>query len=95
MTKRPMLFNVGNTLVRYYQAADFPPILRRSLQRCVEIIGGPAAATVDEGLFRHALALNCERVDFTVWPFGKRLNELFAPLQAGARATAEPVWGVS
>ncbi len=38
MTARAVLFDLGNTLVSYYAAADFPPILRACLRACVATI---------------------------------------------------------
>ena len=35
MPIRAVLFDLGNTLVSYYQPPDFMPILRRSLQACL------------------------------------------------------------
>jgi HAD superfamily hydrolase (TIGR01509 family) len=73
---RAVLFDLGNTLVSYYAAADFAPILRECVRGCVREIG--ADAGVDEAeLFRRALTLNVERPDHAVWPLADRLSILF------------------
>jgi putative hydrolase of the HAD superfamily len=81
---RAVLFDLGNTLVSYYAAADFGPILRACLRTCTSAL--PQGAPVDEAeLEQRALALNRERPDHVVWPLAERLAVLF-----GA-ATTEPV----
>jgi hypothetical protein len=35
---RAVLFDLGNTLVSYYAAPDFGPILRRALRACIEVL---------------------------------------------------------
>jgi putative hydrolase of the HAD superfamily len=73
---RAVLFDLGNTLVSYYAAADFEPILRECVRGCVKEIGADAGVGEDE-LFRRALTLNVERPDHAVWPLADRLSILF------------------
>jgi FMN phosphatase YigB (HAD superfamily) len=73
---RAVLFDLGNTLVSYYAAPDFPPILRKCLRRCLEVLG-PRVGTDEAELFQRALALNAERADLAVWPLAERLAILF------------------
>ena len=36
---RAVLFDLGNTLVSYYAAPEFDPVLRKSLRGCLQILG--------------------------------------------------------
>ena len=98
---RAVLFDLGNTLVSYYAAKDFPPILRRCLRACRNVLlHGPGAD--EEELFQSALALNAERTDYTVWPLAERLAILFGEgalePPAGeqlARAFLEPIFATA
>jgi putative hydrolase of the HAD superfamily len=73
---RAVLFDLGNTLVSYYAAADFGPVLRQCLRRCVRDLESDPGVDEDE-LFRRALTLNVERPDHAVWPLADRLRILF------------------
>ena len=78
MPIKAVLFDLGNTLVGYYEPAEFPSVLRRCLRECsgAGLVGD---AGREETLFQHALQLNTERPDFAVRPLGERLRELFEP----------------
>lgn len=79
MPIRAVLFDLGNTLVSYYQPADFMPILRRSLQACLSTLGhGPLGREAQTALVHQALELNQERADLAVWPLEERLRVLFS-----------------
>jgi putative hydrolase of the HAD superfamily len=101
MSVRAVLFDLGNTLVSYYAAADFPPILRACLRACVSAL--PLDAPIDENdLEQRALALNLERADLTVWPLNERLRILFgdpasepATLQRLATAFMRPIFATA
>ena len=73
---RAALFDLGNTLVSYYAAADFPPILRECLRGCFQVLGRDWCGDEDE-IFQRALILNTERPDCSVWPLLERLASLF------------------
>jgi HAD superfamily hydrolase (TIGR01509 family) len=73
---RAVLFDLGNTLVSYYAAADFAPILRECLRRCIGVLGSSLRVDEDE-VFQHAVTLNVERTDHAVWPLVDRLSALF------------------
>ena len=76
---RAVLFDLGNTLVSYYQPAEFMPILRRSLQACLRTLGAePLSHEAHQDLLHRALDLNQERADLAVWPLEQRLRVLFA-----------------
>lgn len=80
---RAVLFDLGNTLVAYYRAPEFPPILRECLLSAATV-GGARADDIDR-LFELALELNREAPDLVVRPLVDRLLTLF-PGCAGADA---------
>jgi putative hydrolase of the HAD superfamily len=73
-----VLFDLGNTLVSYYKATEFYPILERSISAVTRLLQAEDRAAVVEHAFERAKALNSERPDFRVWPLKQRLNEIFA-----------------
>jgi putative hydrolase of the HAD superfamily len=78
MPIRAVLFDLGNTLVSYYQPPDFMPILRRSLDACLLALGHTALSReAQTELLHQALELNQERADLAVWPLEERLRVLF------------------
>ncbi|MGH8218646.1 MAG: HAD family hydrolase [Steroidobacteraceae bacterium] len=77
MPTRAVLFDLGNTLVSYYRADEFPTILRRCLAACVAELKHEAHSARDEELFRRALGLNHESRDHAVRPLVARLATLF------------------
>jgi putative hydrolase of the HAD superfamily len=78
MPIRAVLFDLGNTLVSYYQPADFMPILRRSLNACLLTLGhSPLGREAQTALVHQALEMNQERADLAVWPLEERLRVLF------------------
>jgi FMN phosphatase YigB (HAD superfamily) len=98
---RAVLFDLGNTLVSYYAAADFAPILRRCLRGCIEVLEPDLRLDEDE-IFQRALTLNVERADHVVWPLADRLNTLFnratsdsAIEQRLAAAFLEPIFATA
>jgi putative hydrolase of the HAD superfamily len=80
MPIRAVLFDLGDTLVSYYQPQDFLPILRRSLDDCLRALGlSPSSnGEAQTELVHQALDLNQERADLAVWPLEERLRVLFA-----------------
>jgi HAD superfamily hydrolase (TIGR01509 family) len=78
MRIRAALFDLGNTLVSYYQPSEFMPILRRSLDACLLILDRePLSHEAQTSLLHEALELNQERADLAVWPLEERLRMLF------------------
>jgi len=78
MLIRAVLFDLGNTLVSYYQPPEFMPVLRRSLEACLARLGhGPLQREAQTALLHQALELNQERADLAVWPLEERLRVLF------------------
>ena len=79
MPIRAVLFDLGNTLVSYYQPSDFMPILRRSLDACLRCWArAPLSGEAQTDLMHQALELNQERADLAVWPLEERLRVLFS-----------------
>jgi putative hydrolase of the HAD superfamily len=76
---KAVLFDLGNTLVGYYESAEFPSVLRRCLRECSQAQGWSGDAAREETLLERALQLNAERPGFAVRPLGERLRELFEP----------------
>jgi putative hydrolase of the HAD superfamily len=98
---RAVLFDLGNTLVAYYAAADFGPVLRGCLRTCVSVLP-PEAETDANDLERRALELNVERQDHAVWPLEERLKVLFqgftpdpATLRRLATAFMQPIFATA
>jgi putative hydrolase of the HAD superfamily len=97
---RAVLFDLGNTLVGYYPAEEFPQVLRRCLRGCAETLGWLDNREREEKLLASALQLNAERPDFSVRVLDVRLRELFATygplddgtLQAICRAFTRPIF---
>jgi len=80
MPIRAVLFDLGDTLVSYYQPQQFLPILRRSLDDCLRALGhNPTSGEDAIDLLHQALELNQERGDLAVWPLEERLRVLFSP----------------
>jgi putative hydrolase of the HAD superfamily len=78
MPIRAVLFDLGDTLVSYYQPSEFMPTLRRSLDACLQVLGrAPLGGEAGTDLIHQALELNQERADLAVWPLEERLRMLF------------------
>ena len=77
MPVRAVLFDLGNTLVAYYATGEFPPVLKRCLRECRDVLGWPDDTTRDTAMFARAMGLNTERPDFAVRGLDERLRELF------------------
>ena len=103
MSVQAVLFDLGNTLVGYYTADEFPVVLRRCLRRCVTTLGRRVGEAEEDGLLRRALELNTERSDLAVRPLGERLQELFGrdaalddgALQQACGAFLEPIFALA
>jgi HAD superfamily hydrolase (TIGR01509 family) len=73
---RAVLFDLGNTLVSYYAATEFTPILQECLRCCAKAL--PAGIRLDDAeLLQRAIELNGERPDHAVRPLAARLEVLF------------------
>ena len=79
MPIRAVLFDLGNTLVSYYQPTEFMPILRRSLDACLLALGhATLSREAQTELLHQALEFNQERADLAVWPLEERLRVLLS-----------------
>lgn len=88
MPIRAVLFDLGDTLVSYYQPPEFMPILRRSLDACLLTLGhSPLSHEAQTALVHQALELNQERADLAVWPLEERLRVLFSHYTPDAAMT--------
>src|SRR6266702_7575478 len=87
MPIQAVLFDLGNTLVSYYQPAQFMPLLRRSLDACLLTLGhSPLSHDARTALIHQALEMNQERADLAVWPLEERLRVLFSHYTLDATA---------
>jgi putative hydrolase of the HAD superfamily len=77
MPTRAVLFDLGNTLVSYYRADEFPNVLRRCLATCLAELKPATTTEPDEELFNLALSLNQEASNHAVRPLAERLSTLF------------------
>jgi putative hydrolase of the HAD superfamily len=74
-----VLFDLGNTLVAYYRASDFAPILRESINGLCDFLAERKSVIPDRArAFEHALKLNTEDPGYRVRPLVGRLTEIFA-----------------
>jgi putative hydrolase of the HAD superfamily len=79
MPIRAVLFDLGDTLVSYYQPQDFLPLLQRSLDACLRALGKESlSGEARRDLLHQALELSQERADLAVWPLEERLRMLFS-----------------
>jgi putative hydrolase of the HAD superfamily len=72
---RAVLFDLGNTLVRYYSRNEFPSILRECLRSAADAAQYKEADF--DSLFKKALELNYEADDFAVRLLEDRIIRLF------------------
>lgn len=79
MKTRAAFFDLGNTLVAYYQRHEFPDVLDECLNRVLAAVGLDGSHIDHAALRHHALLLNKERDDLRVRPLEERLAVLLAP----------------
>ena len=81
MTESPraVLFDLGNTLVAYYRAIDFAPILRESIDSICDFLAEQKSVTIErDRAFKRALQLNVEDSSHRVRPLRNRLVDIFS-----------------
>jgi HAD superfamily hydrolase (TIGR01662 family) len=71
---RAVAFDLGNTLVGYYEREAFPDVLVEALEHAHGCLGAPAPL---EEAKRLAMAMNREREDGKVYPLWQRLERIF------------------
>ena len=94
-----VLFDLGNTLVGYYDSAGFRPILRECLRNAAHALGVERDEAIEEETFQQALVLNNETSNHAVRPLEGRLRHLFhqqaacddAAVRAACEAFAAPI----
>jgi len=75
---KAILFDLGNTLVKYYHVDEFQPILRRSIDGVLEELHARKIGTVNrESSMTTAQAENREASDFQFSPMAHRLERIF------------------
>jgi putative hydrolase of the HAD superfamily len=73
-----VLFDLGNTLVQYYELRDFPPILKAAIASASEVVAEKNGMAKDEdGLWKRVEAENFEAKDYSVRPLEARLQRIF------------------
>ena len=100
MAIRAVLFDLGNTLVAYYAAPDFPAVLRRCMGQCMAAVGVSPSQVDEDDLFARAKRLNTEREDHAVRLLSDRLQELLGryavldgpKLDAACKAFLKPIF---
>lgn len=86
MNDHAVLFDLGNTLVEYYELADFPPILEGCLRHACDEWALSLSPTAFHAVYERAKQLNRERTDHVVQPLAERLEVLLGkPLPASRR----------
>lgn len=103
MPIRAALFDLGDTLVSYFQPSQFMPLLRQSLEACRSSLGHALLGREEQlALLHQALELNQERADLAVWPLEERLRVLFshdnpdpAQLEALCAAFLAPIFATA
>jgi putative hydrolase of the HAD superfamily len=76
--KEAVLFDLGNTLVHYYERPEFPPILREAVARVSSWLAGLKKLDPDDpGLRERVEAENYEADDHRVRPLEERLANIF------------------
>ncbi len=83
--KEFVLFDLGNTLVSYYELRDFPPILQAAIGEVERFVGAKAE-------WKRVAAEDFEAKDFCVRPLEERLRRIF-PDVAWSEASAREACG--
>lgn len=76
--KSAILFDLGNTLVQYYERRDFPAILKRCIARAEEVVRREYGPVEDAGLWDRVAAENYPAKDYCVRSLEDRLQAIFA-----------------
>jgi putative hydrolase of the HAD superfamily len=84
-----VLFDMGNTLVGYFDRAGFRPVLRQAIGEVASYLAGRLGVSVDpEALDARVAEENHESPDFRVRPLADRLRRIFG---LGAEPLADDV----
>ena len=74
---KAVLFDLGNTLVSYYQRHEFPGILEEAVNGCVEYLHDAGIGFREEGLWDRVREQDHGSPDNRVHPLGLRLAAIF------------------
>lgn len=78
MRKDAVLFDLGNTLVRYYEMREFPGILQQSIAEAAHFVDIEGVKPVPEDVLRQRIqSENFEAKDCCVRPLEQRLAHIF------------------
>jgi FMN phosphatase YigB (HAD superfamily) len=99
MPIKAIAFDLGNTLVHYYEREEFPAVLTEAIRNVYAVLPQIAAAPLEEAL-SFALSENVEQPDARVRPLQDRLKRILqmnAPLtndlaERACRAFLEPIF---
>jgi len=85
-----ILFDLGNTLVQYFEIEEFPEILRKALTRVRDYLGEeePLKVSPDE-MWTKAKLEDYENEDYSVRPLEDRLERIFELSPATPPATSQ------
>lgn len=79
-----VLFDLGGTLVDYFTAREFPPLLKQGLQRAAACLQRDGAWIPADGeIQRRAAKQDFEAADYAVRPLKERLKAVFNEAQPG------------
>src|SRR5690242_19416506 len=100
---KAVIFDLGNTLVSYYQPAGFRPLLRQCLREAAAALRVAPDDRILERIYEQALILNREPADYATRPLEGRLRQLFqgwidfdeASGQAACEAFLRPIFATA
>jgi putative hydrolase of the HAD superfamily len=75
---KAILFDLGNTLVKYYKRGEFEPILEQSIHNILDELDSRNITTVSfDSAMQNAVKENHESKDFKVTPINERFERIF------------------
>ena len=87
MAKTTVLFDLGGTLIEYYSAGEFRPILEEGIRAVQQSLQDQGCTTrAWDVVWQRALEENYESSDYRVRPLEDRLPRIFALNEASSRA---------
>jgi putative hydrolase of the HAD superfamily len=97
---KAVLFDLGNTLVSYYQRHEFPGILEEAVNGCVKHLRDAGVWFREEGLWDRVKEQDHESPGHRVYPLEDRLGHMFGvrdeeTLDALCKAFTEPIFSLA
>lgn len=78
MKKDVVLFDLGNTMVRYYELREFPDILQQAITEAAHLVDIEGVTSVSEDVLRQRVqSEDFEAKDYCVRPLEERLVRIF------------------